>query len=105
MAMGSRASIDAAVLTARAALDLNPDLVLLSLDGIGAFNHIYTGEMLARLNEFPGACEMLPFIRLFYGQPSRYLFEDELGVVHTIWQGEGGEQGDALYAGIIRFRH
>ena len=31
---------------------------------------------------------------LFYGQPSTYLWEDDGGEVHTIPQGEGGEQGD-----------
>ena len=36
------------------------------------------------------------FVRLFYGQPSRYLWEDEDGAIHHIHQGEGGEQGDAL---------
>ena len=35
-------------------------------------------------------------VRLFYGQPSRYLWEDSVGVVHHVDQGEGGEQGDAM---------
>ena len=34
--------------------------------------------------------------RVFYGQPSTYLWEDDSGEVHTIPQGEGGEQGDPL---------
>ena len=33
---------------------------------------------------------------LFYSTPSKYLWEDDEGVRHTIHQGEGGEQGDAL---------
>ena len=32
----------------------------------------------------------------FYGRPSCYLLEDELGEIHDIQQGEGREQGDAL---------
>ena len=39
---------------------------------------------------------VLPFVRMFYGAPSSYLCEDSAGTVHTIRQGEGGEQGDAL---------
>ena len=39
---------------------------------------------------------MLPFVRLFYGTPSSYLWEDDAGTVHRVRQGEGGEQGDAL---------
>ena len=38
----------------------------------------------------------LPFVRQFYCNPSRYLLEDDEGVVHEIDQGEGGEQGDPL---------
>ena len=33
---------------------------------------------------------------MFYGTPSKFLWEDELGVVNHIPQGEGGEQGDPL---------
>ena len=33
---------------------------------------------------------------MFSGRPSTYLWEDAEGTVHTINQGEGGEQGDAL---------
>ena len=38
----------------------------------------------------------LPFVSMFYGSPSEYLWEDNEGTVHRIAQGEGGEQGDAL---------
>ena len=38
----------------------------------------------------------LPFVRLFHGTLSAYLWEQDDGTVHTIEQGEGGEQGDAL---------
>ena len=38
----------------------------------------------------------MPFVSMFYGTPSHYLWEDSLGRVHTITQGEGGEQGDAM---------
>ena len=41
-------------------------------------------------------CAVLPFVRLFYSSPSKSLWEDDEGVRHTIHQGEGGEQGDAL---------
>ena len=35
-------------------------------------------------------------MRLFYGSPSEYMWEDENGTTQIIRQGEGGEQGDAL---------
>ena len=49
--------------------------------------------MLEALVAMPGGSAALPFVRLFYGLPSRYLWEDE----HSPhFQGEGGEQEDAL---------
>ena len=39
---------------------------------------------------------MLPFVRLFHGGQSTYLWEDDLGVVHHIEQSQRGEQGDPL---------
>ena len=38
----------------------------------------------------------MPFVRLFYGDPSVFLWEDDLGQAHRVTQGEGGEQGDPL---------
>ena len=40
--------------------------------------------------------QILPFVRAFYGQPSTYLWQDDVGEVHLIPQGEGGERGDPL---------
>ena len=40
--------------------------------------------------------QIVPFGRCFYGSPSTYLWEDELGNTHEILQGEGGEQDDHL---------
>ena len=52
--------------------------------------------MLRGLLGVTGGEKVLPLVRLFYGRPSQYLWEDNSGVVHTIQQGDGGEQGDAL---------
>ena len=52
--------------------------------------------MLSGLRDMEDGAELLPFVSSCYGRPSTYLWEDELGVVHDIQQGEGGEQGDAL---------
>ena len=43
-----------------------------------------------------GGSRVLPFVRLFCGTPSSFLWEDDAGTVHHVRQGEGGEQGDAL---------
>ena len=52
--------------------------------------------MLQKLRETPGAASFLPFVRMFYGRRSTYLWTDDAGVGHDIRQGEGCEQGDAL---------
>ena len=39
---------------------------------------------------------MLPFVRVFFGDRSEYLWYDDDGQEHSVWQGEGGEQGDPL---------
>ena len=36
------------------------------------------------------------FVRLFYGDRSVFLCEDDLGQAHQVTQGEGREQGDPL---------
>ena len=50
----------------------------------------------AGLLRVEGGSAALPFVRMFYGASSEYLWEDSCGTVHRIPQGEGGEQGDAL---------
>ena len=101
-ALRTRAGTDALALALRAATDEDPNAVILSLDGIGAYDHIRRDAMLGKLHRTPSLRRMLPFVRLFYGAPSTYLWSDDAGVTHNIAQGEGGEQGDplrpALYA-------
>ena len=76
--------------------EMDPQTTIVSIDGVGAYDSISRKAMLEALVAMPGGSAALPFVRLFYGQPSRYLWEDEDGDVHHIYQGEGGEQGDAL---------
>ena len=47
--------------------------------------------------------QLLPFAKLFYRDPSTHLWEDEVGNVHHIHQGEGGEQRDALMPMLFCF--
>ena len=35
--------------------------------------------------------QLIPSVRWFYGSPSVYLWEDDMGETHEILQGEGGE--------------
>ena len=75
--------------------EVDPNTTILSIDGISAFDMVSRAAMFDGLYTLVGG-EALPFVRMFYGTPSSYMWEDAEGVEHTIWQAEGGEQGDAL---------
>ena len=80
----------------RAATDANHRATILSVDGIGASDHVFRASMLGRLATMPGGVPgMLPFVRLSYASPPHILGGDE-GQRWTIVQAEGGEQGDPL---------
>ena len=76
--------------------DASPNRTVLSIDGIGAFDLVSRESMMRGLLSVEGGQEALPFVPQFYGAPSTYLWQDDMGVVHEVHQGEGGEQGDAL---------
>ena len=79
----------------------DPSATILSIDGIGAFDLASGGAMLQGLhNVCPSS---VPFVRQFHGMPSRYLWEDDEGVIHNIDQGEGGEQGDSMMPLLFSF--
>ena len=78
----------------QALTDSDPHTTVLSMNGISFFDMISRRAMLEALQRLPGGEQVLPFVRSFYGRQSMYLWDDDLGVVHQIPQGEGGEQGD-----------
>ena len=43
----------------------------------------------------------MPFVRLWYLHESVFYWFDDNGKRHTITQGDGGEQGDALMPGLF----
>ena len=73
--------------------DLDPEATVMSVNGVGAFDLISRASMLSALRNARG-CDALPFVLQFCGQPSSYIWEDELGGSARHLQGEGREQGD-----------
>ena len=64
-------------------------MTVTSVDGISAY------DTMSRVAMMSGIAEVdLPFVQLFDASPSKYVWEDNAGVTHTITQGEEGEQGD-----------
>ena len=94
--LATPAGTDCVAAMLRAETDNNPDRVLLSLDGVGAYDHCKRAAMLRKLKTLPEASSLLPFVMLFYGKTSQYLWTNDEGEVHTVPQGEGCEQGDPL---------
>ena len=61
---------------------IDPLATIVSIDGVVAYDSISREAMLEALIAMPGGSETLPFVRSFCGQPSRYVWGDEFGVVH-----------------------
>ena len=90
--LSTRAGVDCVGHTIRAATDDNPRMIVLSVDGVGAHDHVLRATILssARISEFAPYCETGVFITFII------FVEDEAGQRHTIEQHEGGEQSDPL---------
>ena len=77
-ALSTRAGTDCVGHLLRAATDASPTTTVLSVDGIGAYDHVLRAAMLGRLECMPRAKAILPFVRLSYAQPFTYSwFNDE----------------------------
>ena len=77
----------------RALADANPVTTVLSIGGIGAYDHVHRRCLLKKLHSVPGlkGYSLRPRnVR----QPTSYVWVDEAGVPHRIVHAEGGEQGD-----------
>ena len=100
-ALGTRAGTEALARAIRAATEWNPRATVLSIDGVGAFDHVRRRAMLSGLYDNPALQGVLPYARAFYSMPSTYTWTDDHGVVHEICQAEGGEQGDPLMPALF----
>ena len=97
-ALSTKAGSEALVRAIRAATESDPRTTVLSVDGVGAYDHISRQSMLSQhLRTDPS----IPFAALFYGTPSTYVFYDEEGRAHDVPQGEGGEQGDPVMPSLF----
>ena len=94
--LSTRAGTEGLYKLLHTATALDPRTTVLSVDAIGAFDHVSRRAMLEGLRSRPALEPLLPFARQFYGCPSVYTWLDDDGREHDIVQGEGGEQGDPL---------
>ena len=92
-AMTTRAGTECVAHALQALTEADPTATLMSLNGVSAFDLTSRRAMLESLAAIPVGSQALPFVRMFCGSPSSYLWEGDSGVT-TIEQGEGREQGD-----------
>ena len=95
-ALSNRSGTEAVVRALTLSTELNRNHTIISVDGIGAYDHMSKSSMLSALAEVPEANRCLPFVQLFHTNPSQYVWYDANGSPHVIHQAEGGEQGDPL---------
>ena len=92
---------DAAIHSIRYLTDMYPNKVVISIDGVGAFDHVCRKRMFEQLREHVRLRPLIPFVMQWYGSATLYKWVDDEGVSHDIWQGDGGEQGDALMPALF----
>ena len=68
--LSTRAGTDCVGHIIRAATDANPRATLLSIDGVGAFDHVKRQCMLGALTRLPSANKLLPYARMTYNRVS-----------------------------------
>ena len=93
-ALATRAGCECVAHALQGITELNPRATVTSIDGISAYDPISRRAVMQGLHDVDHTA--VPFVSMFYGTLSRYLSEDDAGTTHTIVQGEGGEQGDAM---------
>jgi hypothetical protein len=74
---------------------------VLSLDGIGAFDHVKRAAFFKKLLACEELNDLLPLVSALYGTQSRFVWRDDVGNEHIIEQMEGGEQGCPLMPALF----
>ena len=82
--LSTRAGTDCVARVVRSSMELGPRNTFLSIDGIGAFDHIKRKAMLEALYTNSELAPLLPFVRLFCGKDSTYVSSDDAGLPHEI---------------------
>ena len=83
-AMSSKSGCECIAHALQGLTELDPRATVMSIDGISAYDLISRRAMLQALDDVAGGSAVVPFVSMFYGTPSHYLWEDSLGRVHTV---------------------
>ena len=83
--LSTRAGTEAVCRLLRAATEACPRATVLSVDAVGAFDHVSRAAMLGALHARPQLQPLLPFARQFYAAPSAYTWYDDCHHAHDIF--------------------
>ena len=95
-ALSTRAGTECVTHIVQALTSADREATIRSIDGIGVYDLVSRNAMFRGVADMVDGDKLMPFLRLFYGSPSTFLWEDDEGTVHHVRQGEGGKQGDPL---------
>ena len=104
-ALSTRARTECVAHALQVLTEMDPMTTIVSIDGVGAYDSISRKAMLEALVSIPGGSAVLPFARLFYGQP---VFMGRRGRSHSPhppgrgWGTGGPTHALALFIGLIR---
>ena len=71
----------------------NPMATMLSIDGVGAYDHVHRSAMLKKVRSVPGLRGVLLFVRATYADPAISTWRDQVGVPQRVEQAEGASKG------------
>jgi len=96
-----RGGTDSLVHLVQFLLEEDPNRVVLSIDGVGAFDHVSRTRFFEELLTQEDLNDILPFVRQWYGDQSEYVWYNSEGIAHQIMQKKNGEQNNALIPALF----
>ena len=82
--LSTRTGTEAVSRLLRAATEACPRATVLSVDAVGAFDHVSRGSILDALHSRRELQPLLPYARQFYAVPSVYSWFDDDGRAHEV---------------------
>ena len=77
----------------------------MSLDGVGAFDHVKREAFMTKPASDPQLEQRLPLVQMLHGGQPRFLWTDADGVTPEILQSEGGKKGCPLMPALFALAH
>ena len=73
--------------------EINPRATITSIDGVSAYDLISRGAMLDSLGRVEDGDQEVPFVRMFHGSQSEYLWENSTGLCTEFPKAKAGNKG------------